>query len=117
MVRHKFITAALAASLIAIPFSGCGQGPGGGTESSAVSSPTETDNSSADSDSAISIVTTIFPEYDWVQEIVKDSPAGIETTLLLDDGVDLHSYQPTAEDIMKIADCDIFVYKSEAKRS
>lgn len=110
MVRHKFITAALAALLIAVPVCGCGQGPSGGTESSTVSSHTETDNSSADSDSAISIVTTIFPEYDWVQEIVKDSPAGIETTLLLDDGVDLHSYQPTAEDIMKIADCDIFVY-------
>lgn len=30
--------------------------------------------------------------------------------MLLDNGVDLHSYQPTADDIMKISDCDIFVY-------
>ena len=30
--------------------------------------------------------------------------------MLLDNGVDLHSYQPTAEDIMKIASCDLFIY-------
>ena len=31
-------------------------------------------------------------------------------TMLLDNGVDLHSYQPTADDIMKISDCDLFIY-------
>ena len=30
--------------------------------------------------------------------------------MLLDNGVDLHSYQPTSEDIMKISDCDLFIY-------
>ena len=30
--------------------------------------------------------------------------------MLLDNGVDLHSYQPTSEDILKISDCDLFVY-------
>ena len=30
--------------------------------------------------------------------------------MLLDDGVDLHSYQPTAEDLEKIASCDLFIY-------
>lgn len=30
--------------------------------------------------------------------------------MLLDNGVDLHSYQPTADDIVKIADCDLFLY-------
>ena len=30
--------------------------------------------------------------------------------MLLDKGVDLHSYQPTADDIVKISDCDLFVY-------
>ena len=33
-----------------------------------------------------------------------------DMTLLLDNGVDLHSYQPTAEDIVKIKECDMFVY-------
>ena len=58
----------------------------------------------------IRIVTTIFPEYDWVMNILGDNPAGAEVTMLLDNGVDLHSYQPTAEDIMKISDCDLFIY-------
>ncbi len=57
-----------------------------------------------------SVVTTIFPEYDWVKEILGDNPAGARTTLLLDNGVDLHSYQPTADDILKIATCDLFIY-------
>lgn len=57
----------------------------------------------------VSVVTTIFPEYDWVREIVGDN-SNVEITMLLDNGVDLHSYQPTAEDIMKIATCDVFVY-------
>ena len=57
----------------------------------------------------LSIVTTIFPVYDWVREIVGDSE-NVEITLLLDSGVDLHSYQPTAQDVMKIATCDVFIY-------
>ncbi|MBR6309332.1 MAG: zinc ABC transporter substrate-binding protein [Lachnospiraceae bacterium] len=58
----------------------------------------------------ISIVTTIFPEYDWVMNILGENPAGAEVTMLLDNGVDLHSYQPTASDMIKISECDMFVY-------
>ncbi len=57
----------------------------------------------------ISIVTTIFPEYDWVKEIAGDA-VGVEVTNLLDNGADLHNYQPTAEDIKTIATCDLFIY-------
>lgn len=58
----------------------------------------------------LSIVTTIFPEYDWVREILGDKTDNAEITMLLDNGVDLHSYQPTADDIVKISDCDLFIY-------
>ena len=58
----------------------------------------------------LSIVTTIFPEYDWVREILDDKADNAEGTMLLNNGVDLHSYQPTADDIVKISDCDLFVY-------
>ena len=57
----------------------------------------------------ISVVTTIFPVYDWVRAVVGDNE-NVEITMLLDDGVDLHSYQPTAADIMKVATCDLFVH-------
>ncbi len=56
------------------------------------------------------VVVTIFPEYDWVREIAGDTLGDIDLTLLLDSGVDLHSYQPTVEDIVKISNCDLFVY-------
>ena len=58
----------------------------------------------------LSIVTTIFPEYDWVKQILGDNADNAEITMLLDNGVDLHSYQPTADDIVKISDCDLFIY-------
>ncbi|MCR5608376.1 MAG: metal ABC transporter substrate-binding protein [Lachnospiraceae bacterium] len=58
----------------------------------------------------IEIVTTISPEYDWVKNILGDNPANADVSLLLNNGVDLHSYQPTASDIMKISTCDLFIY-------
>lgn len=61
-------------------------------------------------DEKLSIVCTIFPEYDWVREILGSHVADAELTMLLDNGIDLHSYQPTASDIIKISTCDIFIY-------
>ena len=57
----------------------------------------------------VKVVATIFPIYDWVRETAKDD-AHIKLDLLLDNGVDLHSYQPSANDIMDISDCDVFIY-------
>lgn len=58
----------------------------------------------------LKIVCTIFPEYDWVRQILGDKVGDVEITMLLDNGVDLHSYQPTADDIVKVSTCDMFVY-------
>ncbi len=63
----------------------------------------------ADTDK-LQIVTTIFPEYDWVRNILGDNPAKADVTMLLDTGVDLHSFQPTAADILKISTCNLFIY-------
>ena len=58
----------------------------------------------------LSIVTTIFPEYDWVMQLLGDRAQDAEVTLLLDSGVDLHSFQPSAKDMVTISNCDLFVY-------
>ncbi|MBR4344111.1 MAG: zinc ABC transporter substrate-binding protein [Lachnospiraceae bacterium] len=58
----------------------------------------------------LNIVTTIFPEYDWVKNVIGDKIDQIDLTMLLDNGVDLHSYQPTIDDILKISSCDMFIY-------
>ena len=58
----------------------------------------------------LKIVTTIFPEYDWVRTIVGENADQLDLTMLLDNGVDLHSYQPSIDDILKISTCDMFIY-------
>ena len=58
----------------------------------------------------LKVVTTIFPEYDWTREIIGDNAKNVELTLLLGNGVDLHSYQPSIQDIAKISTADIFIY-------
>ncbi len=59
--------------------------------------------------SKIKVLATTFPMYDWLREIVGDSK-NIEIDILLKSGVDLHSYQPTIQDIANIAKSDIFIY-------
>ncbi len=58
----------------------------------------------------LQIVTTIFPEYDWVMNVLGDKAGDAEVTMLLDKQVDMHSYQPTTEDIVVISTCDVFIY-------
>ena len=71
-------------------------------------------NGAADADGKkegqLRIVATIFPEYDWVKNLLGENPGGATVTLLLDSGTDMHSFQPTAEDMMTIASCDLFIY-------
>lgn len=65
---------------------------------------------SHDSGGKLSVVTTIFPEYDWVRQIMGERAEQADIAMLLDTGIDLHSYQPTAADLLKISQCDLFVY-------
>lgn len=88
----KKITALLALLMLGGALAGCGK---------------QNDTNKTDK---LSIVTTIFPEYDWVRTVLGDKADNAEVTMLLDNGIDLHSYQPTADDIVKISDCDLFLY-------
>lgn len=103
----KYISMFAAALLTMGCLVGCGQ------KDSTIQTNTEQVQNAAqtqNTEQALKVVTTIFPEYDWVREIVGDKISDIDLTMLLDNGVDLHSYQPTADDIMKISDCDLFIY-------
>ena len=96
---QKCASALMAALLAALCLSGCN----GSKEVS-------NENGGSSGDDKISVVATIFPEYDWAREIIGDNTDNVELTYLLENGVDLHSYQPTADDMVKISDCDIFIY-------
>lgn len=90
----KIITLMLVAVFAVCALSGCG-----------------TSKSGEDTkDKKIKIVTTIFPEYDWVMQILGDKANKADVTMLLDKGVDLHSYQPSTADIAKISEADVFIY-------
>ena len=65
-------------------------------------------DNSTENDS-LSIVCTVFAEYDWLKNIT-DGADGIELSLITDTGADLHSYQPSAKDIVKITESDMLVY-------
>ena len=65
-------------------------------------------------DDKFEIVCTVFPAYDWIREIAKNTDT--EITLIPSNGTDIHSYQPTAEDIIKISECDLFVYASSGEK-
>ncbi len=56
----------------------------------------------------LSIVCTTFPQYDWVRSITEGDD--VDLTVLQTTGQDLHSYQPSAADIVSIYQCDLFIY-------
>ena len=61
----------------------------------------------AQDDGRISVVTTIFPQYDFVRQIAGDS---VDLKMLLKPGEETHSYEPTPQDIIAIQNSDIFIY-------
>lgn len=61
-------------------------------------------------DGKLKVVVTIFPEYDWVLNVLGDRAEDVSVKLLLDSGADLHSYQPAVADIVAVAEADLFIY-------
>ena len=64
----------------------------------------------ADAPLRVSVVTTVFPVYDWAREVVGGESNRVTVSFLANRGVDLHSYQPTVSDLGKIQTCDLFVH-------
>lgn len=90
MKKSKMITSILILVLILISVSAC-----------------NSNNKSLKDNEKIKIVATLFPQYDFVKEIVKDKG---EVILLLPPGVEAHSFEPTPQDIRSIRNADIFLY-------
>ena len=94
--RKGKIRAAAGAWLLAgcILLTGCGLEKSTGSEDKA-------------GEDRISVVTTIFPQYDFVRQIAGDKA---ELKMLLKPGEESHSYEPTPQDIIAIQNCDVFIY-------
>ncbi len=55
----------------------------------------------------LSVITTIYPAYDFARQVFGDTA---EVTLLLKPGTESHTYDPSAKDIVRINNCDLFIY-------
>ena len=66
-------------------------------------------NAKKEDNGRIKIICTLFPQYDWLKNITKGSE-NVEVSLLIANGADPHSYQPTAKDIMNISNCDVIIF-------
>ena len=66
-------------------------------------------SANAHNDDKLSVVCTVYPIYDWTRQIIG-SDADVQLSFLLNSGADLHNYQPTADDMITISDCDVFIY-------
>lgn len=68
----------------------------------------------AEQEEGLSVVATIFPQYDFARQVMGGSEG---LTMLLRPGQEVHSYEPTPQDIIAIQNCDLFIYvggKSDA---
>lgn len=67
-------------------------------------------NEKAPAQKKVSIVATIYPQYDWLKNVLGDRLDAVNLKLLIKNGTDLHSYKPSAQDIAAIASADMVVY-------
>lgn len=67
-------------------------------------------NEKAPAQKKVSIVATIYPQYDWLKNILGSRLDSVNLNLLIKNGTDLHSYKPSAQDIAAIASADMVVY-------
>ncbi|MBO5416332.1 MAG: zinc ABC transporter substrate-binding protein [Clostridia bacterium] len=61
-------------------------------------------------DGVTDIVCTVFPIYDWTENVIGDESEDISLSLIVKNGTDPHSYSPTPADIAKISSCDVLIY-------
>ena len=98
----RSFTAILLAGCMALMAAGCA-GTGG-----SITAPGSSGDPAENADGGkISVVTTIFPPYDFVRQIAGDQA---DVKMLLKPGEETHSYEPTPQDIIAIQNSDVFIY-------
>jgi len=58
----------------------------------------------------VSVIAVTYPQYDWFKNVLGGRADAVDLKLLIKNGADLHSYQPSAQDIAAIASADMVVY-------
>ena len=102
--RHRCFLLVLLAAISACMLSGC---LAAGSSNGLASDSQETESRNNGDSSGLRIVTTIFPQYDFVRQIAGER---VSLQMLLKPGEETHSYEPTPRDIIAIQNADLFIY-------
>ncbi|MFZ2692477.1 MAG: metal ABC transporter substrate-binding protein [Trichococcus flocculiformis] len=65
-----------------------------------------TENTESDK---LQVVTTFYPMYDFTKQVAQDDA---EVSMLLEAGMEVHSFEPSSQMIAEIQDADVFIYNS-----
>ncbi len=98
IINRKILALCLSVCIIAGVLSGCGK---------------STQSSKEDSDK-LSVVTTIFPYYDFVRQIAGDK---VNLKMIVPAGMDTHSFEPTASDMISMSKADVLIYNGGGMES
>lgn len=69
--------------------------------------PEGSNGSTTPSTGKLTIMTTLFPQYDFARQVAGEHA---EVSLLLPLGMESHSYEPTPADVVQIGKSDLFIY-------
>ncbi|WP_067838122.1 metal ABC transporter solute-binding protein, Zn/Mn family [Amphibacillus sediminis] len=94
-MKRKWLLAILFSLIAVVGLFGCAQ---------------KDEDTGADGDAELSVVTTFYPMYEFTQQIAGNRA---EVTLMVTAGEDAHHYEPSAQDVAAVNDADVFVYSSE----
>lgn len=63
-----------------------------------------------ENDADLSVVCTIFPQYDFVRAITGTDNLSVNCTMLLSPGEEVHSYEPSPQDMIRMQKADLLIY-------
>ncbi len=99
IMRKRLAASVLSAAILAMTFTGCNGGSNGAKTADTADSSSQDDK--------ISVVATIFPQYDFARQVAGELA---DITMLLSAGEESHTYEPTPQDIITIQNADVFIY-------
>ena len=94
----KIVSLFCAAMALGVSLFGC----------SAQNTSTSSAGTNSESTNQIHVVTTIFAPYDFTRQVIGDQD--VDLTMLIKPGTEVHTFEPTAQDILAVQNCDLFVY-------
>lgn len=103
----KFFCFLLSLMMVAAMLTGCGNPSASTSSDASKSTATPTATNDKNDDKKASIVCTNFAEYDFARQIAGDKA---DVKLLLKPGAEVHTYEPTPQDMITIQNCNMFIY-------